>query len=132
MPKASLIEKPKPQSKPHTYEPEPAPPDYTVIKGLSRTKIADISARVAEISSMMKALKEEKDELTSKGAAILIQHHIKTVMVGELRVTAYSGVSRSLSKELLVEHGVGLDVIQQSYKESPYTTLRVTAKGEGE
>lgn len=111
---------------------EPDAPQYDQIVGLRKTKIEEIAVRIAEIANEMKALKDEKDNLNAAGASILLKHKIRTVMVGELRVTQYDGVNRNLSRTKLVENGVGVDVIEKSYNETPYSTLKVTAKKEEE
>jgi hypothetical protein len=106
-------------------------PSFEVIAGLKRTKITDIVAEFHAIDVQMKALKERRSELAEQGAEILTKAKVKSVMVGELRVTRMDGVSTSLSRVKLFELGVKETILEKATVRTPWTSLRVTEKGNG-
>lgn len=67
------------------------------------------------LAEMIRLQEDEKKQLGEKLMAHLADSEAKTVMSGELRVTIAQNPGRSsLSKELLLEHGVSAQVIAAS------------------
>jgi hypothetical protein len=111
----------------------PDPPDYTAIKGLSQTKIADVAERIAELGVQAAAIKKELDDLKALGASYLLKAKVKSVMIGSLKVTQTGGQSKSLKRDLLLKNGVDIEIIEKSYAVgNAWVSLRVTDKTRGE
>lgn len=125
--------KSEPESKPAAKTPASTVPDYHQIVGLGKTKIATVASRLAEIQQQMKELDEEAKDLKAIGARLLDSAKVKSVMVGDLRVTVLSGQVKKLSRKLLLKNGVDEEILEKSYElGQPWVSLKVTAKKEGE
>lgn len=114
-----------------TKEARPAnlPPDYSIITGLSKTKLPGIAERLASITAQVKELKKEEEELKTLGASILIKAKVKSVMVGDIRVTQTGGQSKSIKRDLLLKYGVKESVIEKAtVLGQPWTSLKVTVR----
>src|SRR5467141_2225224 len=88
-----------------THERKEVVPEYSAIHGLRNSKITDIVQRRAEIDKEMSRLKVERDDLNAEGVKLLVRSGVKTVMVGDLRVTKMDGMSSRLDKQKLYQLG---------------------------
>lgn len=109
-------------------------PDYTVIVGLKNSNIAEIAEQINEKQVEAKKLKGEIDELKQAGLKLVLKSGVKSVMVDGLRVTRADGSSSKLDKKKLAgKYGTKvLAWLEWATVKTPHTTLKVTAKKEGE
>lgn len=105
-------------------------PSFEVIAGLKKTRLRDIVSRFHEIDLELKVLKQQRSDLAEEGATLLTKAKVKSVMVGDLRVTRKDGVSTRLSKTRLFELGVKAKTIEEATVRTPWTSLVVTDKSE--
>lgn len=71
----------------------------------------------------------EVDRLSTEIGVAMACENATTVVVGDYSVSLREQARSTLSKDLLVELGVGTDIIQQATKESRYTVVHVRAIG---
>ncbi len=109
------------------------PPDYSVITGLSKTKLPGIAQRLAEVQERLSELKREESELKDLGATLLLKAKVKSVMVGDIRVTQTGGQSHTIKRDLLLKFGVSEKVIEKAtVAGTPWTSLKVTVRKPGD
>src|SRR5467141_5155940 len=87
------------KKEPETHERKEVVPEYSAIHGLRNSKITDIVQRRAAIDKEIATLKAERDDLNAEGVKLLIRSGVKTVMVGDLRVTTTDGMSSRPDKQ---------------------------------
>lgn len=68
---------------------------------------------------------KEYDRLSAEIGVALVSEGITDLTVGDYAVSVREQGRSTISKDLLVELGVGTDVIQQATKESRYTVVHV-------
>ena len=107
-------------------EPKDEIPDYKIIRGLEKSKLPVVARRLRDIDDEISALKETKKQLSDQGVTILLKAGVKSVMVGDLRVTRADGMSAQISKTRLMELGVEIGLIEKATSRTPYTYLKVT------
>lgn len=105
-------------------------PDYSVIAGLKRTKIVELVEEFNGIRKQITLLEKRKKDLAADGSKLLIKAGVKSVMVGELRTTVLEGVSKRISGSALYKLGVSEKVIEKATTSTPWTSLKVTERGE--
>ena len=108
-------------------------PHWSVVAGLRRSNIEAIAGEYQLIDDQIKALEGRKKELKDQSLKLLVKADVKSVQAAGCLVTRVDGVSRHLSAELLLKAGVKTGVIEKSYKETHYSTVKFTAvKGKEE
>jgi len=105
-------------------------PDYTVVKGMSRTGIEGIVAEYLEVKAKIETLEKRKHELSANGVKILVKAGVKSVMVNGVRTTVKDGVSAHISRTELIKLGVSEKVVEKATKRTQYSTLLATVPGE--
>lgn len=78
-------------------------------------------------ASIRDAAQIEYDRLSAEIGVAMACANTTAVTVGEWAVTLREQTRDTLSKDLLVELGVGTDIIQQATKQSRYTVVHVRA-----
>lgn len=110
-------------------EPEEVVPDYTVVVGLSRSKLPDLIDEHVTLTRRLKEIKERLDILKTEGEKLFIKAGVKSAMVNGYRVTRVESHSSKLDKAKLFKLG-GQKVmgwLQQATVITPFSTLKVTA-----
>lgn len=104
-------------------------PDYTVVAGLRKTKILELTRRMRDIDEQMKVWKAERDELKELGVKLFIKAEVKSAIVDGWRVTRVDGQNVSISRGKLFELGVSEKILEKATNRVPFTTLKLTPPG---
>jgi len=121
-----------------TAPPPPPPKEEEVVPEL-RELIDDPKAQRAMIQmteeylawgAQEKDAKEHKDALSAKIKMIVGDYGISKVMVGVNKVNYFNQQRKTIKAELLLQHGVGPQVIEACTKTTDSYTLRITAPDE--
>jgi hypothetical protein len=95
-------------------------PDYTTVKKLPKTFKELVDER-RDLAADIKVLEARFDELGDEILPYMIAARVKSVMVGEQPVTVCEGRRATIDAMILLQNGVGSDVIQMATKVSTYT-----------
>jgi hypothetical protein len=95
-------------------------PDYTAVKKLPRTFKELIDERRG-LAADIKVLEARFKELGDEILPYMIAARVKSVMVDDQPVTVCEGKRTSIDAMILLQCGVGSDVIQKATKVSTYT-----------
>jgi len=110
-------------------EPEEVVPDYTVIVGLSRSKLPDLIDEHVTLTRQKKEIEARLSELKTEGEKLFIKAGVKSAMVNGYRVTRVESHSSRLDKAKLFKLGGNkvMSWLAQATVQTPFSTLKVTA-----
>lgn len=124
------------KNKEKTKEPEvSAPtevPDCSTIKGLARDldTFRGLAAFIHEKRVLKSQLESEIKDAAERASSLMMRAHVKSVMVGEVRVTRKDGVSSRLDKVRLIELGVKPKTIEAATVRTGWSTIVTSVKKE--
>src|SRR5467141_2022265 len=110
-------------------EPEEVVPDYSVIVGLSRSKLPELIDEHVSLTKQKKEIEARLDILKTEGEKLFIKAGVKSAMVNGFRVTRVESHSSKLDKAKLFKLG-GQKVMRwlaAATVQTPFSTLKVTA-----
>lgn len=88
----------------------------------------EFAALVSSYDETLKAaalLEEEKRKLSKEIQSRLGERKVDRARVGDKRVLCYEGRTAHINRELLLEHGVSMDVIEESTRSTTYTVAKI-------